>query len=146
MPFQLLGASPWSRQGHSCLRLLFDGEKHVTGVKKQIEIFLGTGKCYKEKQTGDVSDTGWGWGNVGWKSRMVLWRGSIWTESWMKDRKSLCRVHKGPTEQVGLAGSVSTENARRETGLEDKYSATSGVRWEVGFDSKGNGKPLESFN
>ena len=54
------------------MRLLFDGEKHVTGVKKQIEIFLGTGKCYKEKQTGDVSDTGWGWGNVGWKSRMVL--------------------------------------------------------------------------
>jgi len=46
----------------------------------------------------------------------------------MKDRKSLCRVHKGPTEQVGLAGSVSTKNARRETGLEDKYSATSGVR------------------
>ena len=49
----------------------------MTGVKTQTEIFLGTGKCYKEKRMGDVSDPGWGWGNVGWKSRMVLGRGSI---------------------------------------------------------------------
>ena len=126
--------------------------RNVTGVKKQIEIFLGTGKCYKEKQTGDVSDTGWGWRNVGWKSRTVLWSGSIWTESWMKDRKALCRVHKGPTEQVGLAGSVSTKNARwlgSDWGKQDRKISTqqsSGVRWEIGFDSQGNGKPLESFN
>lgn len=151
MPFQLLGPCQKSSSGTFLLEVqLWWWETCDPGVKKQIEIFLGTGKCYKEKQTGDVSDTGWGWGNVGWKSGRFFEAVAFeLNREWEKMRyiAGCIKAQSRWARQVQWAQKMLGDwVVTGETGPEDHYKSNHpGVRWNWIWLSR-QWETTESFN
>ena len=95
----------------SCLRLLTDGER----VKKQTKIFLGSGKCYREKQTGGcdrVTQGGGGVMQVG-SQRWFFQEVAFELNREWKTRTSCARGVKAP--QRGQAG--QTQGTQRTLGI-----------------------------
>lgn len=120
----------------SCLGLLTDGE----GAKKQTKIFLGSGKCYKEKQTGGcdrVTQGGGGVMQVGSQRWFFEEVASELNHEWKK-RTSCARGVKAPRR--GWAG--EKQGTQRTLGI-CVVTKGNGARRKWLRDDQGPGEKLD---